>query len=190
MIDRLQQFDEQLVVDKEDFSTPTIEVQFFPVDKLLQLDPQFAFPGYGFDTGQFVVTTGCIAKADFGELLDWEQRSVKHPEVFQKGEQGVFNYVVLRKVQQQQLTLHREPFMVWPGEASRAQHSPGRLHGLVWGRPLKEMPRSEILLHFENLYYARIPSGWIRRRRRVNRWAKRVLVTPLKRLVTTLWGRG
>jgi hypothetical protein len=69
-----------------------------------------------------VITTGRIAKADFDGLLDWEQRSVKHPEVFQKGEQGVFNYVVLRKVQQRQLTLHREPFMVWPGEASRAQH--------------------------------------------------------------------
>jgi hypothetical protein len=204
VIDRLQQFGEELVVDREDFSPEAIGVQFFPVDKLLQLDPQFAFPGYGFNTGQFVVTTGRIVKADFDGLLDWEDRSVKHPDVFQKGEQGVFNYVVLRKVQQRQLTLHREPFMVWPGEFSRARHirvqdltlnAPHAevIHwaGLGWGRPLEEMPRSEILLHFENLYYARIPSGgWIRHRRRVNYWAKRTVLTPFRRLVSTLRSRS
>jgi choline kinase len=35
VIDRLQQFGEELVVDKEDFSPAAIGVQFFPVDKLL-----------------------------------------------------------------------------------------------------------------------------------------------------------
>jgi hypothetical protein len=88
VIDRLQQFAEELVVDKEDFSREAIGVQFFPIDKLLKLDPEFPFPGYDFNTGQFVVTTGRIAKADFDGLLDWEQRSVKHPEVFQKGRAG------------------------------------------------------------------------------------------------------
>jgi hypothetical protein len=122
VIDRLQQFGEELVVDKEDFSPQAIGVQFFPGDKLRQLDPKFAFPGYGFNTGQFVVTTGRIVKSDFEGLLHSEQRSVKHPGAFQKSEQGVFNYVVLRKVQQGQLTLHREPFMVWLGELSCVQH--------------------------------------------------------------------
>jgi hypothetical protein len=42
--------------------------------------------------------------------------------VFKKGERGLFNDVVLRKVQNGELTIHREPFMVWPGEAARAEN--------------------------------------------------------------------
>jgi hypothetical protein len=43
--------------------------------------------------------------------------------------------------------------------------------GLGWGKALEEMPRSEILLHFENIYYSHIPLGaWLRQR----------FITPLK----------
>lgn len=194
VIDRLERFDEDLVVDKEDFDATAVEVQFFPPDKLRQLDPEFAFPDYGFNTGQIVATTGRLHKQDFNGLLDWQTRTVKHPEVFKKGEQGLFNYVVLRKVQHGELTIHREPFMVWPGEAARAEHihlegltSEGRqqqvIHwaGLGWGKALKEMPRPEILLHFEDIYYSRLPLGaWLRQWRRVRLWLGNRFITPLK----------
>ena len=195
VIDRLQCFDEDLVVDKEEFSPAAIAIQFFPVEKLLQFDPNFKFNGEGFNAGQLVVTTGRISRADFNGLLDWEKRTVKHTDIFQKGDQGLFNYVALRKVQQGQLTFRREPFMVWPGEASQAQHI--RLKDLTLNGPhaqiihwaglgcatLEKMPRPEILLHFEDLYYSRMPLGnWIRRGRQAKRWARREIITPLKEL--------
>jgi hypothetical protein len=194
VIDRLERFDEDLVVDKEDFDAPAVEVQFFLLDKLRQLDPEFAFPGYGFNTGQIVATTGRLNRQDFDGLLDWQTRTVNHPEVFKKGEQGLFNYVVLRKVQNGELTIRREPFMVWPGEAARAEHihlddltSEGRqqqvIHwaGLGWGKALEEMPRPEMLLHFEDLYYSRVPLGaWLRQWRRLRFWLRHRFITPLK----------
>jgi hypothetical protein len=194
VIDRLERHDENLIVDKEDFDATAIEVQFFLSDKLRQLDPEFVFPGYGFNTGQIVATTGRLSKQDFDGLLDWETRTVKYPEVFKKGEQGLFNYVVLRKVQHGELTIHREPFMVWPGEAAHAEHihladltSEGRqqqvIHwaGLGWGKALEEMPRPEILLHFEDIYYSRIPLGtWLRQWRRLRFWLQHRFTTPLK----------
>lgn len=194
VIDWLQSFDEDLIVDKEDFDSAAIEVQFFSLNKLRQLDKQFEFPGYGFNTGQIVATTGCLTKQDFDGLLDWKTRTVKHPEVFKKGEQGLFNYAVLRKVQQGRLTIRRVPFMVWPGEAARAEHiqladltldGPHQqvMHwaGLGWGKSLEEMPRSEILSHFEKMYYSRIPLGnWLCQYRRARSWIERTIIAPLK----------
>lgn len=194
VIDRLESFEEDLIVDKEEFDATEIEEQFFPLDRLRQLDPKFEFPGYGFNTGQIVATTGHITKQDFDGLLDWQRRTVIHAEVFKKGEQGLFNYVALRNVQQGKLTIRREPFMAWPGEAARAEHiqvkdlTPEGRHqqvihwaGLGWGKTIGEMPRSEILFHFEEIYYHRIPLGaWTRQWRRARFWVQRNFITPLK----------
>lgn len=194
VIDRLEQFDHDFIVDYEDFPPDAVPVQFFPLDKLCQFDPSFTFPGYGFNGGQIVATTGSISRADFDALLDWQSRSVTHPEIFQKGDQGLTNYVVLRKIQRGQLTIHREDFMAWPGQLSRTAHihlheltpdspHPQLMHwaGLGWGKPLDQMPRADILLHFEALYYSRIPRGSaLRRLRNARAWANRSVVIPLK----------
>ena len=194
VLDLLESFDEDLLVDKEDFDAAAVEVQFFSLDKLRQLDPNYVFPGYGFNGGQIVATTGRLTTRDYDGLIDWHTRTATHPDVFKKGDQGLTNYVVLRKVQRGQLTIHRVPFMVWPGEAARAQHihlgdlTPDGPHqqvihwaGLGWGKTLQQMPRSEILLHFENIYYSRIPLGsWLCQWRRVRFLLDRSLITPLK----------
>lgn len=203
VIDWLEGFDEDLVVDQEDFDDTAIEVQFFCLSKLRQLDKEFEFPGYGFNTGQMVATTGCLTKQDFDGLLDWQTRTVKHPEVFKKGEQGLFNYAVLRKVQQGKLAIRRVPFMVWPGEAARAEHihlndlTPNGPHrqvihwaGLGWGKALEDMPRPEVLSHFEDLYYSRVPFGvWLRQWRRLRFWIRHRFTTPVnisaKKIVQT-----
>ncbi len=194
VIERLQRFDEDLIVNLEDFDTAGVEQQFFALEGLRQLDPTFDFPGYGFNGGQIVATTGRIAKEDLAGLLDWHTRTVMHPEIFKKGDQGLTNYIVLRKVQQGTLTIRREPFMVWPGAAGRTEHiqtkdfTPEGRHqqlihwaGLRWGKALEEMPRSEILLHFEEMYYRRVPlGGWFRRWRRARFRFERSVMGPVK----------
>jgi hypothetical protein len=194
VIDRLESFDEDFIVTKEDYNATKVADQFFPLDKLRQLDPNFEYPGYNFNTGQIVTTTGHISKEDFDGLLDWQARTAIHPEVFKNGEKGLFNYVVLRKAQQGKLTIRRESFMVWPGESVRVEHiqvndfTPEGPHqqlihwaGLRWGKTLEEMPRSEILLHFEKIYYRPVPVGaWLRHWRRARFRVGRTFITPLK----------
>lgn len=195
VLDRLENFDEGLVVENKDYvAIGEVEDQFFSLDRIRQLDLAFKFPGFGFNTGQFVATTGLVTKQDFEGLLDWQTLSVKHPDVFKKGEQGLLNYVVLRKMQRGELTLRREPLMVWPGETARAKHiqvtdftSDGPhqqvIHwaGLGWGKTPEEMLRSDILVHFEKIYYGRVPLGsWLRRWRRARFRVQRGFVTPLK----------
>lgn len=194
VIGRLERFDEDIIVDKEEFSPEEVGVQFFSLDKLNLLDPSFQFPGYGFNGGQIVATTGRLSQEDFDGLLDWNTRTVAYPEIFKKGDQGLTNYVVLRKVQQCKLSIRREPFMAWPGDLHRTAHIDVRkllrdspyeqvVHwaGLCWGKPFGQIPRSDILLHFENLYYSRIPGGrYIRPLRKASAWTDRVLIKPAK----------
>jgi hypothetical protein len=196
VIDRLESLDEDLIVDKEDFDAAGVEEQFFRLERLRQVDPQFEFSGDAFNTGQIVATTGRMAKEDFDGLVDWQARTVTHPEVFQKGEQGLMNYIALRKVQQDKLSIRREPFMVWPGVVSITEHiqvkdlTPEGRHqelihwaGLRWGKTLEEMPRSEILLHFEDMYYQRIPLGaWLKQWRLAKFRIQRSFTAPLKNI--------
>lgn len=198
LLDRLESFDEDLIVENKDYvATGQVEDEFFSLDGIRCLDPAFEFPGFGFNTGQLVLTTGLITKEDFADVLDWQTLTVRHREIFQKGEQGLLNYVVLRKMRRRELTLRREPLVVWPGEnghisdiqvtdfTSAGPHQQV-IHwaGLRWGKTPQEMPRSDILLHFQRTYYSRVPLGallpkwrWLRFR------VDRSFVTPAKDLV-------
>lgn len=197
VLDRLEGFDENLVVENKDYvAINEVEDQFYSLDGIRQLDPTFKFPGFGFNGGELVATTGVLTKGDFAGLLDWQTLTVKHPEIFKMGDQGLTNYVVLRKMQRGELTLRREPLMVWPGDAERAKHiqvtdftsdSPHQqvIHwaGLRWGKAPEEMLRSDILLHFEKMYYSRIPLGpWLCKWRRFRVRVQRAFITPLKAL--------
>jgi hypothetical protein len=172
VIDRLESFDEDFVVHKEHHDAAGIQKHYFDPAKVVQLDPSFEFAGYGFNGGQIVATTGVLSKADFEGLVDWEARNVKHPDIFQMGDQGLTNYVVQKKAQKGELTIQREPFMVWPGQLSNTAHirvddftpeGPHRelIHwaGLRWGKTISQMPRADILLHFETKYYDAVPLG-------------------------------
>jgi hypothetical protein len=209
VIERLEMFDEDFVVAKEDsHDAAGIERHFFSLTKILHLDPEFKFPGYGFNTGQIAATTGVITRKELDGLVDWQTRTVTHPDIFKMGEQGLCNYVVFRQAQQGKLTIRREPFMVWPGEAALTRHiqlsdfTAGGPHqqvihwaGFGWGKSPENMPRSEILLFFEDIYYRGIPFGAsIRQLRRMRVLMRRALLIPLKaavrRVLNTTIKRG
>jgi len=202
VLDELEKYDEHFVVNFESYDSDKIESHFFSLEKLKQLDPRFQFPGFAFNTGQLVATRGILCRADFDSYVDWESRQVRHPEVFKLGEQGLLNYVLQRKAHEGALTLRRMPFMLWPGEEGDVAHirveeltpeGPHRqlLHwaGLRWGRTLRQMPRSDILLHFENMYYSRVPFGaWRRQSRRAWSRIRPSAVNPLKLFAKRLLG--
>ena len=179
VIEHLEQFDEDFIVDRDYAAAMPVEEEFFALAKLAALDPDFRFPGFGFNGGQIVANTGAITKQDLNGLMNWQTRQVEHPDIFRNGDQGLLNYVVLRKLQHDELTLRREPLMAWPGGEEAARHihvsdftPEGKHHqvihwaGLRWGKTIEEMPRSEVLRHFEDVYYRRIGLGSLKRRLR------------------------
>lgn len=178
VLDLLADFSEDMILQREDQPAQPSEKftgLYFSLEKLREYDPDFHFPQFSFNAGQFVVTTGVFSREDFEDLINWESpRSVKRPDIFTKGDQGVFNYVVMKKFAAGTLSVARIPFMVWnPDEmqkfvVSRMDHGSPYRELIHWAglrrEHMSDMPRADILFHFESFYYSRIRAGNARKR--------------------------
>ena len=119
VLDYLNEFDSDFVVQFENQTESEIERLYFSIKQLKSWDPDFAFPNYTFNSGQIVATGGLINRNDFDPLINWSglRLSLKHPEVFTMGgDQGILNYVLLKKASQNAISISRVPFMKWHEE--------------------------------------------------------------------------
>ncbi len=180
VLDYLDGFEGDFTVQLERQPDPEVKRLYFSVEEMRRWDPDFVYPHYTFNSGQIVATGGLIRREDFEELVNWNTLPVsrKHPEVFTMGgDQGVLNYLLLKKAAADQLTISRVPFMKYYEEEletidlkllTDASPYPFLIH---WAgrkkRRLRKMLRSDILLHFETMYYAKVPLGSLKKRTRI-----------------------
>jgi hypothetical protein len=170
VLDRLEQHSEDFVVHLEKQSAQRVREIYFDLDKLKEFDPDFNFQGQVFNTGQYVVTGGILRREDFAPV-SWSTTppSLRDPRIFKNGDQGVLNYVLLKKTALGLASLASVPFMRWPMEdisdidlSKLAADSPYAdvIHwaGLSRAR-LRSMIRFDILSFFEGYYYSRIRLG-------------------------------
>ncbi|HAF25557.1 MAG TPA: hypothetical protein DCK93_22055 [Blastocatellia bacterium] len=170
VLDRLEPFSEDFVVHLEDQSRQRVGEIYFDLEKLNQFDPHFNFLGQVFNTGQYVATGGLLRREDF-DAVSWTTTppSLRYPEIFKNGDQGVLNYVLLKKAASREVTLAAVPFMRWPQDGIRdinlaklVTDSPYSdiIHWAGLGRQrVAAMIRSDILLFFEAYYYSKIRLG-------------------------------
>ena len=208
VLDMLEQFSEDFVVTLEQPDREFIRRLYFDVDALEAMDPEFSFAGKTFNTGQLVATSGVLSRSDFDPFVDWsEPPAVKKPDIFQCGEQGLLNYILLKKLSLSQLSLKQTPIMIVadspvcremtmvPREAQKAHCTLIHWCGLLRTplSPLFEgMQSREILLHFEAMYYQRLPLGPVVRWLRLLDSAARGAVIPrLKKIpnIQHAWNR-
>jgi len=179
VLDRFAPHTEDFIVHFEDQPPQRIGEIYFDLSRLKEFDPEFRFPGQVFNTGQYVATGGLLSREDF-RAVSWTTTppSLKHPEIFRNGEQGVLNYVLMKKAALGQLTLSGEPFMRWPLDGiddislpMLAADSPYAevIHWAGLTKPkLGDMLRADILSFFENFYYSRVPFGKAKKHYRVS----------------------
>lgn len=160
------------VVDEENLAGPKIDHLYFDRDKLAKYDPEFVFPGYAFNTGQWVGTSGILQRSDFDPHIQWEP--VPHlvsSDLFKQADQGILNYILLKKAQAGNLTLKRSPIMVWPAEG-RSNHIhldpikakrdsyPLIMHFAgMKGRRASAFPHADILNFYTRYYYQFLGTG-------------------------------
>ena len=121
------------------------------------------------------VTRGVLNQPDFQETIAWASPpTVKRPDVFFSGEQGVLNYVAAKKAQAGEISLQSVDFGRWIGDPAVAALSvetiaaAGYPFVLHWAGPkpssIRRMQRRDILEFFESFYYSRIPHPGLARR--------------------------
>lgn len=184
-LDTLEKYDEDIIVQKINSPSPRrLKKWYFDLERLKEFDPNFKFPGYLFNFGQFVINTGSLKKDDFGELMDVNviPTYLYHPDIFFGAEMGIFNYVVLKKLMTSQLSVKNIDFAISPKSKTAADISISKLarnspykylihwEGLASPR-MKSMPRSDILLYFEDRYYQNIEYGQLKKLSRAIVWS-------------------
>jgi hypothetical protein len=167
---------ERVVVQKEFIDEQSRENAWFKLKPLAQLDPDFIYPGWGFNAGQWFGTEGTLTIEDFRPWLTEKSiPALKHPDVFYVS-QGIINYLLLKKAQTGELKLGTRWFALWAGctdqldqislEAIKKRESDRLvIHWAgVRGRAIEDWRRSDIPLFFEQYYYSKVPFGKIQRR--------------------------
>ena len=134
LLDRLATREEDFVFEETPiraFQDGEIGRNYFDLEALAELDPDYHFPGWIANTGQWVGTAGLIEREEISKWMrpDWPE--VLHPEVFLCGEQGLWNYLVQRLAQDGRITIGREAFMHWCG----VERLRPRIRHLVFGTP-------------------------------------------------------
>lgn len=170
VIDLLEQYDDDFIVHEEPFTNEDMHKWYFNLDKLQQYDPEFRFPGFTFNSGQLVATTGILKREDFDDLMEWtEPRRIRNREIFPFGtDQPMLNYVLMKKMNKGDISLRRLFYMrdgLHPDTASvsidKIMNGDGYPFIIHWhdykpkvNSPLmKKIPRSDLLRHFEDIYY-------------------------------------
>lgn len=175
------------LVDDEQQNDADTRRLYYDWQQVTAIDAQAQPPEFVFNSGQWLGTAGVLRREDFEPLIDWGAMPprVNRPDLFKQGEQGVFNYVVNRAVQNGKLTVERRKIMLWPGHGmsgiDRRQVAERRAPPLVvhWAglkkSKLSDMIGGDLLMFFEELYYKRLPRPRLQRLNGIVRHTSREL---------------
>lgn len=166
--------DAPFFVDDEQLSDADFKRLYYDWDALAKLDPDVQSARKAFNVGQWFGTAGIVKREELDPWVEWTlPRRLKYPEVFMGGDQGVMNYVVLKKEAFDGLKIERHTFMRWPGhgmdDLTVDRVKKGEAPALVihWAGMkaifLRNMVGGGLLQFFEDFYYTRLPFGRIRR---------------------------
>jgi len=151
---------------------------YYDEQALARIDPEFDPPDFRFNSGQFIGRSGCLARKDFAQVMDWSgsiPRS-RYPDLFRTADQAVLNYVLCKQAALGRIRLATPHFQLWPREDAvlgksldEALSPPGEAFILHWAgirRPLfRDMERGDVLQFYEDYYFNRLAPS-------VPRWFK------------------
>ncbi|MEP7324270.1 MAG: hypothetical protein ABI761_20230 [Saprospiraceae bacterium] len=127
ILDKLNLIDADFIVDKEVQSLDDVVRLYYDPAKLKEWNREFNYPGYTFNTGQWVGTSGLIDPSVLDELVVWNEKPVlKYPDIFKQADQGILNYILQMLQADNKISLSRIEMMLWPGhgnENERVNHN-------------------------------------------------------------------
>jgi len=170
VLDMVKDIKTSFILDDEIPEVKRFNEVYYNLDRINELAPEFKFPGYSFNSGQWFGTSGIINRTEFDPILTWsEPPEIKFPEILFNGDQGLLNYVIHRKVQDGQLQVTRKKMMIWPKDGNadiidlekirlKTSEQPFIIHWAgMKSRTLSGLPRMDILRFYRDYYYTRMP---------------------------------
>jgi len=165
--------------------------QYFDPERLSKIDSDYKHRGIGFNTGQWVGTSGIFKRQDLEEFVTFTNPpQLRHPDIFQLGEQGMLNYFLFKNEDLGRITLDFVPFMEIGTDpaADRVRIEGDKLQFenplvLHWagcrGKTPESSPNGRLFSFFAKRFAARVPLGMCRR---WARYRRRAIANSLIRL--------
>jgi len=174
VLDRRAESEADFYVDNEELSDDDFKRLYYNWPELTKIDPGAQSARKSFNAGEWFGTAGLVKREEFDPWLDWTMpRRLRYPNLFMGGDQGVANYVVLKKEAFDGLNIERTTLMRWPGhgmddldvESVRTGKAPALV--VHWAGMKKtllcNMVGGDLMVFFEDYYYSRLPAGQVRR---------------------------
>jgi hypothetical protein len=175
----------EFIVDEENQTVVDTKRLYYDWEKIKEIDPTATQPEFVFNSGQWFGSSNLLRREDFACWIEWSMpRRLRYPHAFMPGEQGILNYVVNNKARSCRGTVATRKILRWPGHdltdvklsaVMRGKVSPYReiVHWAGFKAPrLESLPRADLLLHFERLYYEQHGGGERLRLARAKRYAR------------------
>jgi len=162
------------LVDDEHLPDEESKRYYYEWDKLRDFDPDVQPARIAFNVGQWFGTAGVVTRDEFDPLVEWTlPRQLRYQQYFMGGDQGVINYVLLKKEALEGLPIERRTIMRWPGksldglsvdEILGRKAAPLVIHWAGLKKTfLRSMIGGDILSAFESVYYQRLRAGQFQR---------------------------
>ncbi|WP_205508576.1 hypothetical protein [Longitalea arenae] len=166
VLDKLSGIEADFVVDKEVQPAEKLKHLYYDPEEIIKLYPNFRYPGYSFNSGQWVGNSKVLSKNDFDNLITWKPSpKLSYPQFFKQADQGLFNLIIHLKEQEKKVSVARIPLMIWPdgGAAdfidldaikNKERKFPYVIHwaGMKF-KSISEYPRMDILSFYEEYFY-------------------------------------
>jgi hypothetical protein len=170
VLDVRAESDAPFFVDDEQLSDADSRRLYYDWDKLRAIDPKVQSALTAFNVGQWFGTAGLVKRDEFDPWVEWTlPRQLHYREYFMGGDQGVMNYVILKKEAFDGLRIDRRTIMRWPGNGMDGLDAESVAKGVApalvvhWAGMksifLRNMVGSDLLRFFEEFYYTRLPAG-------------------------------
>lgn len=168
VLDLVKDIESDFIVDDEVQPDRRFNEIYFRLDRILELDPEYVYPRYSFNTGQFFGTSTRLTRQSFETTLKWSEPPVsRRPDIVFNNDQTHLNYVVHTQQRKNQITVSRINLMIWPTEGaadfikldgirSRSGDQPFVIHWAgMSSMKFSELPRQDILSFYKHYYYSK-----------------------------------
>lgn len=168
VLDKVKQVNADFVVDKEMQPAEKFITLYYDPVKAGELFPGFKYPGYSFNTGQWIGKGNVLKKEDFNDFVTWTPAPrLKYPDYFKQADQGIFNLLIHIKEGQGKVAVEKIPLMIWPDNGAadfipytsiveKKTDGPFIIHwaGIKF-KTFAEYPRADILQFYKQYYYSK-----------------------------------
>lgn len=178
VVEYLNQFNQPFVVSAEyfdDYKNPDIKRTYYDIDKIREMfDSDFNYPGYVFNSGQIVGTSGILDRNDFEPFIKWgDPPTLRLPHILSNADQGILNYLFAKKEQNREFEIGKGHFMLWGynrevnnlnlDKIVNGNGYPKLIHWAGNIHKFNSMKGQDIIIYYQKLYYNGVRFGSLKR---------------------------